>query len=134
MFPRLSSIIRPIDAIANGKIRAMQAFATSDINNVWIGGRDGNGSDRLRGFAVKNRCPCATIIVGLPHAAIDLPDIEDIWLVRHAARRARASPAKRTDHAPVHLLIRTLWILLSATDRCNGNATKRNKYADLETA
>ena len=118
MSPGLSGVGRFVDSVANGEVGAMQAFAAGDINNVGIGGSDGDGADRLRGFVVEDRSPGAAVVVGFPDAAVDLAHIEDIGLAGNAGGGASAAAAKRADHAPMQILISILGNLLCGA-RCD---------------
>ena len=108
--PRFAGVGGFVNAVADGEIGAGQTFAAGNINDVWIGGCDGDGADRLRGLVVEDGRPGAAVIVGLPDAAIHGADIENIGLARHAARGASASAARGADHAPAHFLVRALGI------------------------
>src|SRR5579859_317679 len=89
-----------VDAVADREIWTREAFAASDIDNVRIRGRDGDGADGLRGLIIEDWRPGAAVVVGFPDAAIHLTHVENVWLAGHAAGGARAAAARGTDHAP----------------------------------
>ena len=105
MRPGLARVGGFVNAVANGEIGAMQAFAAADIDDIGIGRSDGDGANGLRGLIVEDRIPGAAVVVGLPHAAVDLAHIENVGLAGHAGGSARAPAAERTDHAPAHFLV-----------------------------
>ncbi len=45
MLPRLAAVGRFVHAVADGKIGPLQTFAAADIDDVGIGGRDGERAD-----------------------------------------------------------------------------------------
>src|SRR5580692_2785315 len=94
----------------------MQPFAARDVNNIVIRRSNGDGPDRLTGLLVEDRRPGAAIVVRFPHPAIYRADVEKIRLVRYAGDRPRPAASKRPDHAPMHLLIHALRILLCLAD------------------
>ena len=55
MRPCLAGIGGPVDAVADGEVRARQALAAPDIQDVRIGGRDGNPPDRSGRLVVEDR-------------------------------------------------------------------------------
>src|ERR1700730_9312990 len=112
MGPGFSGVSRFVDSIANREVGAMQAFTAGDINDVGIRRSNGDGSDRLGGFVVEDRAPGAAVVVRLPHAAVDLANVENIRLIGNASGGTGAAPAKGTDHAPMEILICVLGNLL----------------------
>src|SRR5271165_7356346 len=81
----------------------MQTFAAADIHNVRVGGGDSDGSDGAGGLLVEDGLPGAPVIVGLPDAAVDRANVEDVGLAGHAGVGAGAAPAEGADVAPAHL-------------------------------
>src|SRR5665213_2146736 len=81
----------------------MQAFTAGYVDNVAVGGSDGDGSNGLRGLFVENRIPGAAVIIAFPHPAVYLADVKDIRLLNHAGCGAGASAAKGTDETPVQI-------------------------------
>jgi hypothetical protein len=53
------------------------------------------------GWLVEDGVPGAAIVVGLPHAAVDLAHVEDVGLGGDAGDGAGAASAEGSDHAPV---------------------------------
>src|SRR6202035_4455723 len=100
MRPRLASIDRFVDSIADRKIRPMQSFATADINDVRICSRHGDRADRRRRLIVKDWLPRAAVVGGLKNAAVHRRHVKDIRLRRNACDRASASAAIRSDVPP----------------------------------
>src|SRR6202047_4934005 len=85
-FSRVHGFVNPI---ADRKVGPLQAFAARGVNNIWIGGRYGNGADRLRGLVFEDRRPSASVIVGLPTPTFTLPDVKDVGLMRDPRGAAR---------------------------------------------
>ena len=108
MLPGLARIGRFVNAVADGKIGAVQSLAAGGINNVGIGRGNGDGADRLSGFVVEDGGPGAAVVVGLPHAAVYLRHVIDVWLAGNAGDGARAAAAEWANHAPVQFLISIL--------------------------
>ncbi len=81
----------------------MQTFATRNVDDVAIGWCDGNRPDGLRVLTIEDRIPRAAVIGRLPDTAIDLAYIEDIGLIGNTRCCPRATAAKGSDHAPMHL-------------------------------
>src|SRR6266849_6541619 len=117
MRPRFSSVNGLIKTIADRKVRPLQAFAASDIKNVWIGRSDGQRADGTGGLLIENREPRIAKVGSLPHAAVHRGHVKDIGLLRNAADGHGASAAKRPDTAPAHFGIKFRIVLL----RANGN-------------
>src|ERR1700722_4271194 len=111
MFPGLARIRRFVDSISYREIGTMQSFAAAHKNNVWIGWRNGNRSDRLRRLVVENRIPGASVVVRFPDSAIDLTYKKNVGLACAARSGASAPAAKRSDHAPMQFLISAFWNL-----------------------
>ena len=126
MRPGFSGVAGFVNAVAHGKIGPRQTFAAPDINNVGIGRRHGNGSDRLRRFTVKDGIPRAAVIVRLPDAAVDRAHVKHIGLTRHAASCAGPAAARGADHAPAHFLVSGFGNLL----RRGGMAGNQSKHGD----
>src|SRR3982751_5785387 len=100
MRPGPSRICRFVDAVADGQVGTLQTFTTSHINNVWIRWGHGNRADRARRLIVEDWIPRLAIIIGLPHAPVDLRDVKNVRLRRHTGYCARTPAAKRADAAP----------------------------------
>src|SRR5271165_5168962 len=103
MLPALARIGRLINAITHREVRSTQSFTARDINDLGVGGRDGDRAYRLGGLPVEDRVPGAPVVVTLPDAAVDLPDIKDVRLAGNAGRRARSAAPKWPDHTPVQV-------------------------------
>ena len=80
----------------------MQSFAAADVNDLRIGGRDHDRADRSGGLLIEDRLPGASIVGGLPDAAVHRADVEHVRLARDTAQRTSTSAAKRADVAPAH--------------------------------
>ena len=81
----------------------MQPFTAGDVDDVGIGRRHLEGSDRAGRFAIEDRRPRPAEIGGLPHATIHRADVEDIRLAGHTRDCAGTASAKRADVSPMHL-------------------------------
>ena len=101
MRPRRSGVCGFVDTVAGGKVGPVQTFAAAGVDDIGIGGRDGQRSDRTRWLAIEDRRPRAAVVVGLPDAAVHGAHIEDSRLRGNAGGGARAAAAQRPDHAPV---------------------------------
>ena len=112
MGPGLAGVDRLVNPVAYREVGAQQTLPAGDVDDIRIGRRDGDGPDRLRGLVVEDGPPRAAVVVRLPHPAVDLADVEDVRLARHAGARARSPAAKRPDQAPAHFLIQRLGVLL----------------------
>src|SRR5437764_13603238 len=91
----------------------MQTFAAPDVDDVWIGERNGNRSDRAGGLIIKDRNPRPAKIVGFKDTPIDRRHIKNVGLRRHAADRASPTTAVRADVAPAQ---RAAEIIISLAD------------------
>src|SRR6185437_3451171 len=100
MRPGLAGVGGFVDAVADGEIRAVQALAAANVNDVGIRGRDGNRADGAGGLVVKDRLPGPSVIVGLPHTAIANAYVKDAGLRGHAADSASASGTVGADVPP----------------------------------
>src|ERR1700722_20551917 len=129
MSPGLARIGRFVNAVADGKIGAVQSLAAGGINNVGIGRGNGDGADRLSRLVVEDGIPGAAVVVGLPHAAVYLRHIVDVRLAGNAGGGPGAAAAKWADHAPVQLLIGVLGNLCVECAARNGEQEK-NEYAN----
>jgi len=105
--PGLARIGGFVDAVSNREIRAMQALAAAHVNNVRVRRSDSDGANGLCRFVVEDWIPRATVIVGFPYSTVDLCHVEDVWLTRHPGGGACTPAAKRTDHAPVEIVVKS---------------------------
>src|SRR6266576_6644373 len=121
MRPGLARVGRFVDAVAHRQVGTMQALAAGYVDDVGIGGSDGDGSNRLRGFMIEDGIPGAAVVIRLPDASIDLPSIEDVRLARNSGGGAGASSAQRADHAPVQIAVEALGNLCPALGRGKEN-------------
>jgi hypothetical protein len=98
--PGAPGVIRAVHPIADGQVRAVQAFTAAHVDYLGIGWSDGDCANRLVRLIVKQRLPGPAGIVGLPDTAIDRTDVENIGLGWDS--RDCASPAApiRADHPP----------------------------------
>src|ERR1700704_5133132 len=112
MRPGFSCIGGFVDAVADGKIGAGQAFAACNINDVRVGRSDGDGAYLLRRLRIEDGRPGAAVVIGFPDATVDGADVKDGRLACDAGESARAAAAERADHAPAHFAISAFGILL----------------------
>jgi hypothetical protein len=101
--PGLAAVVRAVDAVARGEVRALISLAAAYIDDVRIGRRDRDRADRARRLIVEDRHPGSAVVGRLPHAAVVEADEEGIRTIGDADCGLPASPAVGTDHAPVHL-------------------------------
>ena len=98
--PGLAGVDRFVDAVTYRQVRPREPFAAADVDDVWIGRRDGNRADRAGRLIVEGRQPCAAEIGGLPDAAVHRADVEDIRRARDAGDGLGPPAAKWSDRAP----------------------------------
>jgi len=132
MRPGLAGVGRFVNAVADREIGPVQSFTARHVENVGIGGSHCDGADRLRRFMIEDRIPRAAVVVGLPHSAVHLADVEHIRLARNARGCAGASAAKRADHPPVQLLVGVFWNL-RPTGGCGKKTDGRQKKTEYST-
>src|SRR5207237_7211145 len=101
MSPCPPRVGRLVDTVADGEIGPNDAGAGPDVDDVAIGGRDGNGANRSGRLIVEDRLPRRTVVGGAPYAAVVEPDIEHVRLAGHAGERARAARAGAGDRPPL---------------------------------
>src|SRR5258706_13488235 len=104
MLPGFAGVGRFVDAVTDGKIGALQAFAAAGVDDVWIGRRHGDRADRAGGLIVEDRLPGVAVVGGFPDAAVVDADVEDVRLARDAYRDGSAAAAEWADHAPSHVV------------------------------
>src|SRR6266849_9846272 len=104
MRPGFPCVARPVDTVADRQIGTLQTFTAANINDVWIGGRDGNRTHRASRLIVEDGRPGAAIVSCFPDPAIDLCHIKNIWLLRNAGYRTHTTTEKRADVAPLKRL------------------------------
>ena len=98
--PRLAGVGGFVHAVADGEIGALQAFAAADVDDVGVGGGEGDGADGAGGLVVEDGLPGAAEVVGLPDAAVVDADVEDVGLVGDAGGADGAAAAEGADVAP----------------------------------
>src|SRR5262245_28618528 len=80
MRPRLASISRFVNSVADRKIWPMQSFTAPDVNNIRIRSRNRDRTYRRRRLIVKNRLPRTAVVAGFKNAAVHGRHVEDIRL------------------------------------------------------
>src|ERR1700687_561497 len=103
MCPGSSFVEGFINASAAGKVRALQSFTASNVNDAGVGGSNGQRSDRAGGLIVEYGIPSVAEVSGFPDATINSGHVENIWLVRHASDGDGSASAERSNAAPAHL-------------------------------
>ena len=101
--PGASAVRRLVDAVARGEVGPLQPLAAADIDDVGIGGGDGDGADGAGGLVVEDGRPGAAVVVRLPDAAVADADVEDVRAVRDARGRLGPPSSVGADHAPAQL-------------------------------
>ena len=109
MLPGLARVGGFVDAVADGEIGAAQAFSAADVDDIWIRGRDGEGSDGAGGLSVirliiEDGIPGAAGVGRLPDSAVVGRHVEDVGLGGNAGDGDGASAAKGADGAPAEIL------------------------------
>src|SRR5262249_12612465 len=100
VLPRLAAVGRFVDAVAGGQVGPLQALAAADVEDVGVGGGDGQGADGAGGLVVEDRHPGAAGVGRLPDAAVVDADVEQVRPAGHAGRADGAPGAERADHSP----------------------------------
>ena len=103
MDPGLAGVARTVDAVADRQVRPRQAFAAGDVDDVRVGRRDGDPADRAGRLILEDRLPGPAGVGGLPHAAVDHPDVEGVRLAGVPGRGLGAAGAIRADVPPLHV-------------------------------
>src|ERR1017187_6003078 len=81
----------------------MQPFTAGDVDDVGVGRRHLERSDRAGCFTIEDRCPRPAKIGCLPYPTIHRADVEDIRLAGHTRDSAGTASAKWPDVSPMHL-------------------------------
>ena len=84
MLPGVAGVGGLVNAVAGGEIGTAQAFAAADVNDVGIGGRDGDGADGAGGLGVEDRDPGVAEVGGLPDSAVVGRHVENILMSGNA--------------------------------------------------
>src|SRR6476660_8182568 len=101
----------------------MQPFTAADINDLRIGNRHRDGTDRTGWLIVKNRLPRSPVIGRFENAAIDLRHVKDVWLRGNAGHRTSSAAVEWSDGAPTQRASRTL--VGREGTRCKGGEQHR---------
>ena len=118
---------RFVHAIAKRNVAANAGLARAHVNDVRIGGRDRNRSDRGNRLLVEKRRPGEPAVRRLPHAAGHRAEIIDIRLTRDARHSQHAPAAERPHQPPLHPLQRLVLERLGSGPRRTENAQKDNR-------
>ena len=102
--PAFAAIGGLIHAVAVGNGRTHVRLTTAHIDDLRIGGGDGDGTDGRDGLRIKNRIPGAAGIIRAPHAAAHRAEVENLGLAPDAGDRQGSAAAKRSNRAPAELL------------------------------
>src|SRR5438270_11706516 len=86
--PGLARVGRFVNAVADRQVRPMQPLTAADIDHVRVRRRYSNRADGASRLVVKNRLPCASVVIGLPHPAIAHANVKDIRLAGYASNGA----------------------------------------------
>ena len=100
--PGLAGVGGFVDAVADGEIGTLESFAAADVDDVGIGGSDGESADGAGGLVVEDGVPGAAVVGGLPDAAVADADVEDVGLGGDALGGFGASGAQGSDGTPAH--------------------------------
>jgi hypothetical protein len=116
MPPGLAGVGRFVNPVAGRKVRPLQPFSATYINDVGIGRRHRDYANRPGRLIVKNRLPGLPEIGRFPNAAVIDAHVKHVGLARYADYRRSAPSAKRPDHPPLHFREKCLGERLSAND------------------
>ena len=100
--PGLARVGGLVDAVAGGEVGAGEAFAAADVDDVGIGGSDGDGADGAGGFVVPEAVPGLAGVGGLEDASAYSADVEGGGLGGDAGEGAGAAGAHGADLSPAH--------------------------------
>ena len=103
MRPGPACVVGFINAVADRKIGALEAFAAADVDDVCIRRSDRDGADGTTGLIIEDGLPGSAEVGGLPHAAIDHANVKEIWLTGNAGASASAAAAQWSDGSPAQV-------------------------------
>ena len=103
--PRLAGVSGFVHAVADGEIGTLEAFAAAYVDDVGIGGGEGDGADGTGRLVVEDGLPGAAEVVGLPDAAVVHADVEDVGLAGDTGGADGAAATKGADVAPTQARI-----------------------------
>ena len=103
--PGLAGVHGFVDAVAEADLGADIGLAGAHVENIRVGGRHGNRSDGGDALLVEDRRPHRAGVGGLPNSAAYGAEVESHGIARDASDGRHAPTAKRTDHAPLQLVI-----------------------------
>lgn len=101
VFPALAAIGRAIHSVARGQVRANVRFSGADVNDLWVGGSDGNRSNGSDGLMIEDGLPGDAGVRRLPNAAPNRAKIEGSLTAGNSTGRDCPASAKRTDQSPL---------------------------------
>src|SRR5207237_419135 len=78
--PRLAGVGRFIHAVTDGEVGTNYACAAADVDDVRVGGGDGDGADRAGALVIEERVPGRAVVGGAPDAAVIEADVRDVRL------------------------------------------------------
>ena len=110
--PGFSGVRRFVDTVAHGQVGTLIALPASYVDDVGIGFRHGDGTDRAGGLVVEDRSPNPAVVRGLPHATVGDAEVEHVWPTRYPGCSLGSATPKRPDHAPPHLVEQVRGVLL----------------------
>ena len=90
--------------------------ARPDVNDVGIGGRHGDRTDRSHVLFIEDRLPHHAAIGGLPGSAARSSDVIDRGLAGNTGYSGYASRAEGTDLPPLHSGIKRRIVLLGESE------------------
>ena len=101
--PGLAAISRTVHPVAVGHVPADAGLPHAGVDDVGVGGRDGDGAHRGGvEVAVGNVLPVGAAVGGLPHSAGARSEVEDHGIDRVAGDRHHPAAPGRADAAPPH--------------------------------
>src|SRR5439155_20513772 len=105
MLPGAAGVGRFVHAVAGCEIRALQAFAAPDVDDVGVRRGYRERANRACGLIIEDRLPGMAVVVSLPDAAVIDADVEDVRLSGDAGCADGSTSAMRPDAAPAQVLI-----------------------------
>jgi len=100
MGPGLSCVGRLVHAVAVRNLRPHVGLAGADVDDVRVGRRNADRTDRRDWLRVEDRVPRPSGVRRLPDAAADRTEVERVRLSRNAADAVDPAAAERPDAAP----------------------------------
>jgi hypothetical protein len=101
--PGPPAVPRAVDPVAGREVGPLHALPAADVDDVGVGGGDGDRADRAGGLVVEDRLPRPAVVGRLPDAAVHDADVEEAGPPGDARGGLRAAAAEGADRPPAQL-------------------------------